>query len=72
MVEKCRIDVYILRPVVSSSQSTFDMYIIFLSEIQVNQFACEHCRADRDFEQEEFQSIEDSVRRVREQVRGGS
>ena len=36
--------------------------------VQVNQFACENCRADRDFEQDEFQSIEDSVRRVREQV----
>ena len=35
---------------------------------QVNQFACEHCRDDRDFEQDEFQSIEDAVRRVREQV----
>ena len=36
--------------------------------VQANQFACENCRADRDFEQDEFQSIEDSVRRVREQV----
>ncbi|CAI8020747.1 hypothetical protein GBAR_LOCUS12381, partial [Geodia barretti] len=53
-------------PVPTCSTHTGKPCLFF--SFKVNQFACEHCRDDRDFEQDEFQSIEDAVRRVREQV----